>query len=326
MEKFENTTLIALAKQIVGDNDAFNSCHGSLFSFIPPSKEVALEFLQHINLEQDTFPNKHPAMALIADFSKLIDSQSIPVPAIQKEGHLAVFFIIQKLELPRGDYFAIVSPFKKNDGVSYLNALGSISFIKSYLSLFFGKLLHYSSIAEFEFDIDGRLSLPGQIFRMPMYADFFKILDPVLANQLSERLRYQLPEYRLRFQRACNFFSGAQNQRDEQFRFASYWIALEILVGSTDDAIRQELAKAYGLGTNKNAVDEFLSFSSISKVRHQLIHHGMFSKLLSYQERLLQLYFWDIAIHQMGLAHRGFARLLVTSGMVEDETKNEKSS
>jgi hypothetical protein len=68
------------------------------------------------------------------------------------------------------------------------------------------------------------------------------------------------------------------NQSDEGFRFASYWIALEVLVGSTDDAIRQELMAAYGY-QNKKQVDELLLFNRISNARHDLIHKGVFGVL-----------------------------------------------
>jgi hypothetical protein len=75
---------------------------------------------------------------------------------------------------------------------------------------------------------------------------FFKLISSALATEILTRLKLQLPDYRSRLQRACNFFNNAMNQQDEGFRFASYWIALEILVGSTDDAIRQKLGRVDG--------------------------------------------------------------------------------
>ena len=50
-----------------------------------------------------------------------------------------------------------------------------------------------------------------------------------------------------------------------------------------------------------------------------MIHKGVFQKLYAYQERLLQLYFWDIVINKIGLKPRGLSRLLINSGVVEQE-------
>lgn len=190
--------------------------------------------------------------------------------------------------------------------------------MRALIALSFGKLCFYSLVAEFDFDMEGKVSLPGPVIRMPMYADFLKIVDPALINEIADRLCLQLSDYRERLQRASNFVSNAMNQSDEAFRFASYWIALEILVGSTDDAIRNTLMKAYGF-TNKTLVDQLLLFDHVSKIRHNLMHKGNFQTLKSYQERLLQLYFWDIVLFQINLPPRGLARTLVTSGMVEEE-------
>ena len=84
------------------------------------------------------------------------------------------------------------------------------------------------------------------------------------------------------------FFDMALDQKDEAFRFSAYWIALEIIVGGTSDAIRAALAKAYG-GDTKAVADRKLLFKDIEGVRHNLMHKGIFRTLRSYQERLIQL-------------------------------------
>jgi hypothetical protein len=113
----------------------------------------------------------------------------------------------------------------------------------------------------------------------------------------------------------------AMNQTDEAFRFTSYWIALEIIVGGKSDSIRSQLAKAYG-EKKKSFADDHLFFKEISDVRHALMHEGRFGVLTSYQERLLQLYFWDIIIHQVGLDPRRLASALVESGIIGKEKQN----
>jgi hypothetical protein len=128
----------------------------------------------------------------------------------------------------------------------------------------------------------------------------------------------QQADYRKRLQRACNFFDMALNQKDDAFRFSSYWIALEIVVGGKSDAIRSKLTAAYEQ-RNKKFADDNLLFREIEGLRNRLIHKGEFGILASYQERLMQLYFWDIVVHQIGLKPRGLAKMFVSSGMVEVE-------
>jgi hypothetical protein len=324
MEKIEGVSLADFAKLLATGDPASEKFYGKLYSFIPPSKPQALEFIGHIKLDKELFPNKHPSAIFVGDFSKAITTQADFIPLL-KDNKLALFCILQKLELPQGDYFAIISPFSKQDkDSSYALAYESIAFIRSLLALFFGKLFQYTWIADFEFDTAGNLSVASPAFRMPLHADFFKIIAPELATKIIDRLKLQLPDYRIRLQRACNLFDKALNQNDEAYRFASYWIALEVLVGSSGQAIEKKLAEAYGFGNDVSRVSSLLLFEVISNIRGDLIHKGTFKKLLSYQERLLQLYFWDIVIHQIGLAPQGLARMLVESGVVDEELKSEQ--
>jgi hypothetical protein len=190
--------------------------------------------------------------------------------------------------------------------------------MRSLLGLPFGKLPFYNWVADFDFNSSGQVSLPGEVVRRPLYADFFKIVDTNLMQELTSRLALQQSDYRQRLQRACNFFDMAMDQKDEAFRFSAYWIALEILVGSKNDAIKVALSRAYG-HSNKTFADEQLYFKEIADARHDLIHKGLFRTLPSYHERLLQLYFWDIVIHKVGLQPRGLSRALVQCGLIEQE-------
>ncbi|WFU74270.1 HEPN domain-containing protein [Bradyrhizobium sp. CB2312] len=133
-------------------------------------------------------------------------------------------------------------------------------------------------------------------------------------NEIASRLALQQDEFRDRLKRACNFINAAMDQKDEAFRFSSYWIALEIIVGGTSDAIRSKLAAAYG-ERNKSFADERLFYKEIERRRHDLVHKGSFGTLQSYQERLMQLYFWDIVMARIGLKRRGLALLFAESGL-----------
>lgn len=325
MSGFKPATLAEIAKQLAGANAEFKNFHGKLYSFIPPSQDKVIGFLNQLKFSRESFPNKHPCAILIGDLSGIISHQSTLIPATN-DGKLLIQYRIDSGNLPKCTYLALISPFASADGnSSYALAFESINFTRTYLSLFFGTLTFYTHVADFDFNIDGQVSLSSPIFRMPLFSDFFKIFDASLSTELLGRLKLQLPDFRARLQRACNFFANAMNQRDEGFRFASYWIALEVLVGSTDDAIRQKLADAYGY-KNKSEVDDKLYFSSISTARHDLIHNGLFSRFYTFQERLLQLYFWDLVIAQVNLPHQALARVLVTSGVIEQELRNGASA
>jgi hypothetical protein len=320
MSERKQITLAEIAQEFAQQSSEFRNFHGKLYSFIPPSPNVFFDFLATLSLKADSLPNRHPCGILVGDLSKIISHQSSLIPMITNEGQLQLQMRIDAANLPQCEYLALVSPFAAKAGTSsYVLAFQSMNFVRAYMSLYFGKLPFYSFVTEFDFDLDGKVSLASPVFRMPLYSDFFKIIDPTLSAEILSRLRLQLADYRQRMQRACNFYSIAINQVDEGFRFASYWIALEILVGSTDDAIREELVRAYGFN-NKRDVDQLLLFDRISRARHNLIHRGEFGVLPAYQERLLQLYFWDIVICQINLPHRGLARMLVASGLIEEET------
>lgn len=51
------------------------------------------------------------------------------------------------------------------------------------------------------------------------------------------------------------------------------------------------------------------------------MHKGTFGILASYQERLMQLYFWDIVIARIGLKRRGLALLFAESGLIQEEQR-----
>jgi hypothetical protein len=112
------------------------------------------------------------------------------------------------------------------------------------------------------------------------------------------------------------------SQNDEAFRFSAYWIALEILVAGKSDTIRSTLAKAYNQD-KKSFSDTKLYFKEIETIRHYLMHKGIFGVMQSYHERLLQLYFWDIVMYQIGLSNYGLAVKLADDEVVLAE-KNRR--
>jgi hypothetical protein len=223
-------------------------------------------------------------------------------------------------KLPSCTYLAIISPINHEGQVtSYAKAFETISFVRAFISLNFGKLGQYTWVADFDFNLEGHVTTSSETLRMPLFSDLMRIPGTDWSNEIAERLVVQGAAYRAKLQRGCDFIAHALNQQDEAFRFSAYWIALEVLVGKSG-AIRDALAKAYG--KNRAYVDEQLYFKEISTTRHNLMHFGKFGLLMSYQERLLQLYFWDIVRHQIGLPSRELAHLLVRSGLIEAERKN----
>jgi hypothetical protein len=146
--------------------------------------------------------------------------------SVTDDGQLKILAQLSELKLPECSYFAVISPVENIDGrTSYATGIESINFIRSLIALAFGKLPFYTWVADFDFD---------------------RITDLALIDELAERLSVQQADYRKRLQRACNFFDSALGQKDEAFRFSSYWIALEIIVGGKSDAIRSKLSVAYG--------------------------------------------------------------------------------
>jgi hypothetical protein len=318
MSESEPFTLADIASQFAAVDSNFRHFHGKLFSFIPPEQQKFADLVAALSFRRGAFPNCHPATIIVGKLAKLIELKSTQVMAVE-DGRLRIFSHFAKSDLPDWNYLAMISPIEKTStGFEYALGFESINFLRSLLSLAFGKLPFYTWIADFDFDEKGVVSLPSELIRMPMFADYFKVLDTALLIEVLERLATQQADYRKRLQRACDFFDMALDQKDEAFRFSSYWIALEIIVGGKSDAIRSKLSASYGQ-RNKAFANEKLLFKEIEQMRHDLIHKGEFKKFESYQERLLHLYFWDIVIHQIGLRPRGLALLLANNELVEEE-------
>ena len=316
----KSVSLADLAKSFTGRDRKFNYFHGKIYSLIPPSVDQALNFMNGIRLVADAAPNRHPVQILVGDFSTLI-KQSITRVLAMKDDKFVAFHEIGDRKLPSCPYLAIIAPAHKvNGSTGYAEANQAIAFVLAFFMLSFGKLLSYEWVANFDFDLDGQISFSGEFIRMPLYSDFFRVIDQNFSNEIIERLSKQQDYFRDQFQTACNFVSSALNQKDEAFRFSSYWIALEVLSRGGSGAIRAKLARAYGNAAT-SFVDKNLRFSEISKIRHDLLHKGQFKTLKSYQERLLQLYFWDIIADQINLPAHGLALALVQSGIIEEEIR-----
>jgi hypothetical protein len=317
MEGQREITLAQIASGFTETEPRFTYFHRKLFSYIAMHPTQFTDFMQGLQLRRATFPNSHPANVLVGRLGPLISHQSKSIMTAEN-GQLRVLFEIFDLKLPDCDYLAIVSPAEKSDnGTNYRLAFESINFAQSLISASLGTLPFYSWVADFDFDASGQVHLSGKAVRLPLHADFAGIINLDYTNRLCERLQHQQPGYRRRLQRACNFYSTAIEQENTAFRFSSYWIALEILVGGRSDAIRSMLSKAYG-EHNKRFADEHLLYAEIERVRHDLMHSGVFGGLPSYYERLLQLYFWDIVSYQIGL-RSDFALTLARSGVIEQE-------
>lgn len=224
-------------------------------------------------------------------------------------------------EKSEGCYLCLFSPVEKQSGQSsYKKAFESINFELSRLLLPFGKRIAYQHVTDFDVSADGNIHFSGNYFRMPLYADDFGSLDSEIYNEISKRLVFQTENFRTKLQQASNFMALSLRQNDEAFRFSSYWIALEILVGKSN-AIRAKLSSAYG--ENSQFVDNNLYFKRVSDCRHDLMHSGKFGMLPSYFERLLHLFFWDIVMHQIGLPCKRLAESLCLSGLIQLEEANQ---
>ncbi|SHG73044.1 HEPN domain-containing protein [Bradyrhizobium erythrophlei] len=319
MFEAKQRTVADIATMFATEDPAFNYFHAELFSCIPPEPQKFSEFISALRIKRAAFPNSHPATAVLGNLASCVPLQSKQVMAVMDDGQLKILAQLSELKLPECNYFALISPVENIDGrTSYAMGIESINFIRSLIALAFGKLPFYTWVADFDFNANGVLAMRGDIVRLPMHGDLFRIVDAALMNEIAERLAVQQADYRKRLQRACNFFDSALGQKDEAFRFSSYWIALEIIVGGKSDAIRSKLSVAYGQ-QNKSFANENLFFKEIEGIRNNLIHKGDFGLLTSYQERLMQLYFWDIVIHEIGLKPRGLALLFARSGLVAEE-------
>ena len=323
----KQVSLAEIAASLSKIDASFSLFHTKVFSFIVPRDESSslVGVLRSATIGLDAFPNRHPAIWLLGNLSTLVPLGARAIFGIEKN-ELRIDFRLDQLDLPNFEYFAIVSPVTKSGSASnYKLAFESINFLRSLLTLPFGNLATYAPVAECDFDATGQIHVASDYLRMPRYADLFRCPDAAMMSEVASRLAVQQSDFRLRLQRACNFLATASSQRDEAFRFSSLWIALEVLVAGKGGAIRSRLAKVYGQRDLK-IIDHELRFKEISDIRHALIHRGEFRVLKSYQERLMHLYFWDIAFEVLGVKPRHLSLALVKSGLIDLENKSQPST
>ena len=317
-EQPQRQTLAQLAARIAERYPGFSLYHAKLFSIVVPDIGQVHSLVQQVEFPAAAVPNRHPVIIAIGDFSEACQFTTTLVPSVAN-GVLQINSEVINRRLPHCQYLALISPIEAQPpNTDYSKAYAAIGFVRSLLALNFGKLVQYTFVADFDFGADGAMHFGTPIFRMPLYGDLLRFLDPVITSEIVSRLPLQQEGYRQRLQRACDFVNYALNQADESFRFSAYWIALEILVAGKSNTIRDKLGAAYGEG--RGFIDGSLRFNEISRARHALMHHGDFGILPAYHERLLHLYFWDIVRHQLGLPCRRLAQVLAQSGLIETET------
>jgi hypothetical protein len=205
MENAREIKLADVAASFARVDSAFRSFHGKLFSFILPEPSRLQEILEGVEFSRDAFPERHPAIVVVGKLAPLVRIQSrVAMGSVNQI--LQVSFAVSDLKLPDHDYLALISPVTISEsGTNYGRAYNSISFLRSLISLPFGKLASYNWIADFDFDANGQISLPGETVRMPLHADLFKFVDQRLISELVSRLALQGSELRQRMQRAAIF-------------------------------------------------------------------------------------------------------------------------
>jgi len=214
MPEPKQITLADIAAIFTATGPEFHYFHGKLFSFIPPESDKFAAFISGLQLRRSAFPNSHPATMLIGKLGGLVPIGSKQVMAVEG-GQLRILAQVASLKLPDCDYLAIISPVEKNEaGTTYKLGFESINFLRSLVSPAFGKLPFYTWVADFDFDANGTIAIPGEVIRMPLHGDLFKIPDIDLANEVTTRLAAQQADYRQRLQRACNFLDMAMDQKD----------------------------------------------------------------------------------------------------------------
>jgi hypothetical protein len=170
-------TLQDISNGFTAGNPELTYFHGKLFSFIPPDPQKFFELCRALNLTTDAFPNRHPATAVVGKPGGCVPLQSKQVLAVQ-DGQFRILAQVDSVSLPDCEYLALISPVEiSGTQREYGAAFESICFLRSLISLSFGKLPFYTWIADFDFNSSGEISLPGETVRLPLYGDVFKILD-----------------------------------------------------------------------------------------------------------------------------------------------------
>ena len=299
-------------------------CHARVYSCLRHDVEQVVRSLADVG-NSATGERQSSAVAAVAiDLSNLVLSHSKSV-LFEQDQKLVVWMDFKELKLPKTKFLMIAAPHAANDETSdQPSAITMINRVRGLLSIRHGTLAFFREVISFDFDAEGKIHHASDWIRRPMGADLVFFPANVPAS-VAHQLMWHPYAVGSRHERALSFLAKAFDETNEQFRFTSYWIALEVISSGSAGAIKAKLAAAYGI-RSINLVDAALRFSDISQLRHDLLHRGKFRSFRPYQERLMIAYFWDIFFSLNGHVVQRYAENLLRSRTVQEEIAGVESN
>lgn len=290
-----------------------------LFGFALPNAAEALATVEQIQLSSKSYPNGQAATIATLDLSEVNFLATRLIALGLDSGRLSLHALTSQLKLPKAEVVALMAPIEMSaTGSNYSRTRETLDFTIGWLSAIFGRLFTYDKIVTFELGADGAISFTSSPFRTPQFADLSVVRSTNILNDIGRRLAAQTPDFKNTLSRASSYLSRAVTEPEMSFRFLAYWTALEVLSGKAN-AIQANLSKHYSNEGGRRYVESDLRLLELSNKRHDLVHFGRFDDLYSYQERLLQAYFWDIVGLKVGISTARFAKGLIATGLVEKE-------
>lgn len=193
-------------------------------------------------------------------------------------------------ELPDGTYLAAHSPCIAGDSnISRATILTAVGLLVSMV----GRAVTLSAVGELVINAaDGGVSVEVMKVRMPDNEDRASFRDAGIANEIAAALDAVPDGKREAVQFACEVLGRAVHQDDETFRFALYWVALELVSDTKGDGVAAKLGNAYR--ATKTFAYKDLEFDPIYKLRHAVVHKGKRAVLDARMERVMQCCFIDL--------------------------------
>jgi len=220
---------------------------------------------------------------------------------------LKLFADQRKVSLPEGEYIIFYAPCishtMKHDP---LMARRAINVTLGLITAIAGKNTFLDHLGDqIIIPASNQVSHYSDMFKIPLDDDFLYFEQAEPLQEILEHINTMPEDQRGRVLYIVEMFGRAVRQREPEFQFSLYWIALELVAQTKGDGLAAKLANTYS--KPKMFAYDTLEFRAVYDARHNYFHKGFRPSLSSRQERLVQCYFLDLLRARLHLVPRHFS-------------------
>jgi len=280
---------------------------------------VWVRFYNNIGLPSDIFTERYKEMGGILDlevpvFLQFANIEWLRIPQLSQKmysdelGNIKIALFVDNkegeegkhLELPKGNYVFMLSPYKKTDEkTNELLTKKTFDYLASILLIHCGKYIAYNKIADTIFDLEkGDFSVQGDWIARPMPIEGFGRSD---FKERSHELILAIKNIsdnnkKNRIDASFRLIAKAHQENDY---FLSYWVALEVVCGGKSKTINKKLQDIYK--EDESFINDTLKLKWLTDTRNAFFHDGKQPHISKELERYFQLLYLDLLRNELGL-------------------------